>query len=63
MTFPVQVSKMIGYSNGLTDVYLVTTGPGSAGNGQTAGAVVLTGIPTVALAGVVQGNNYTMTIA
>lgn len=63
MTFPVQVSKVIGYSNGLSDVYLVTTGPGSGGSGQTAGSVVLTGIPTANLAGVVQGNNYTMTIA
>jgi hypothetical protein len=63
MTFPVQVTKVIGYSNGLSDVYLQTTGPGSGGSGQTNGEIVITGIPTANLSGVAQGNNYTMTIA
>jgi hypothetical protein len=63
MTFPVQVTKLIGYSNGLSDVYLIATGPGSGGSGQTAGTIIITGLPTANLAGVAQGNNYTMTIA
>jgi hypothetical protein len=63
MTFPVKIRKMIGYDNGLSDIYLDVTGPGPSGSGQTAGSVVLTGIPTANLAGVVQGNTYSMTFA
>lgn len=63
MTFPVKIRKMINYDSGVTDVYLDVTGPGAQGGPQTAGTVVITGVPTPGLVGVLQGQTFNMSFA